>query len=122
MIARGNAICSTAASAVRATPSPSGSSSGALATYLKRVVPIIDREAGSLGALPRPARGRDRLDAFAAAEAKLAADYGQLAAAVRAGDQTAVSRALASLQGNDAPALAARYGLTQCTGSTATVR
>ena len=122
VIARGNAICSTAASAVRAAPSPAGSSTAALAHYLTRVAPVIDTEVAALRALPRPARGRSRLDAFIAAEAKLAADYRQLAAAARRGDQGAVSRALGALQSSDAPALATRYGLSQCTGSTGTVR
>lgn len=122
MIARGDAICSSAARAIHGTTAPTGTSSAALARYLGHVAPILAREATALNGLPRPAVRRSQLEAFLASETTLAADYGRLAAAARAGNESTLQRSLNALEGVDAAALARRYGLDQCTGAIATVR
>jgi hypothetical protein len=122
VIARANAICATATNALRAVPSPSGASTTALGRYFKRAAPIVATEAAGLRALPRPAARRATLDGFIAAQSAAAADYRRLAAAATAGHAAAVQQALSRLQTGDAGGLARRYGLSQCAGSTATVR
>ena len=123
VVARGNAICADAQNAVRALPSPATGQGSlpSLARYLDRVTPVLDKEVASLRGLPRPAARRSTLTAFVGAEASLASGYRALAAAARRDDQAAVTRTLAGLRGNRSGTLAARYGLTQCTGLQGTV-
>lgn len=123
VIAQANAACSTAQNTIRAIPSPASDQGSlpALASYLRKVTPVLDSEVASLRKLPRPAAQRSTLNAFIAAEAKLADGYRTLAAAARRGDQDAVTRALSELQNNRSGTLAGRYGLRQCTGLQGTV-
>jgi hypothetical protein len=122
VIAQGNAICAAALRDLRATPSPAGGATSlpALAAYLRAVMPIIQREASKLQALPRPAADRALLDQYVSAVVRSGAMYRALAAAARRGDQDGVNQALAQLQDNPASSLAARYGLSQCAGASGT--
>jgi hypothetical protein len=122
VIARGNAICAGALRDLRATPPPAGGETSltGLAAYLRAVMPILQREVSSLKALPRPSADRALLDQYVSAVAKSGATYRALAAAARRGDQDAVNQALAQLEANPAPSLAARYGLGQCAGTAGT--
>jgi hypothetical protein len=122
VVVRADAICSNALRDIRATPSPAGGATAlpALAAYLRTVVPILRREASDLKALPRPAAHRVLLNQYLAAIGSSSATYRALAAAAARGDQAAVNQALARLQVNRAPALAARYGLRQCVGAAGT--
>lgn len=122
VIARGNAICAGALRDLRATPAPAGgeTSLSGLAAYLQSVLPTLAREASNLEALPRPAADRAVLNQYLSAFGRSQASYRALVAAARRGDQTAVNQALAQLQANPAPSLAARYGLNQCAGAAGT--
>jgi hypothetical protein len=122
VIARGNAICAGALRDLRATPPPAGGETSlpGLAAYLRTVMPILRRENASLQRLPRPTADRALLGQYLSAVAKSDATYGTLAAAARRGDQDAVNQALAQLEANPASSLAARYGLSQCTGAAGT--
>ncbi|HEY5188321.1 MAG TPA: hypothetical protein VII87_04755 [Solirubrobacteraceae bacterium] len=122
VIARGNAICLSALRAVRSQPPPSAAGSlPALADYLKRVVPIVDKEVAAVRALPRPAHDRALLDRYVSALTATGAEYRTLAAAAARGDRSAVAQALAALRASTAAPAAARYGLSDCAGSGATV-
>jgi hypothetical protein len=114
VIVRGNAICSGALRDVRALPPPAAGSLAGMATYLKQVVPIVQREAASIRALPRPAKDRALLERYVTALTATAGRYQGLEAAAARGDQAAVTSGLATLAADGAPALAAQYGLTQC--------
>ena len=122
VIARGNAICASAARDLLATPPPAGgeASLSGLAAYLRAIMPILQRELSNLQALPRPTADRALLDQYVSAVTKSGATYRALAAAAQGGDQDAVNQALAQLQANPAPSLAARYGLKQCAGAAGT--
>jgi hypothetical protein len=123
VIARGNAICAGALQDIRAVPAPAGGagSLGGLAAYVRRVAPIVEREARQLQALPRPAKDRALLERYLAAVAAEAGQYRALAAAAQAGDSAGVAQELANLRGSQAASLATQYGLTECAapGSTA---
>jgi hypothetical protein len=119
VIARGNAICTATLRAERATPSPSGTGAS-LATYFRSALPIVEKEAAQLRSLPRPARDRPVLTHYLAAMGAVAHEYRALAAAAAAGDAGATARALAALRSSPAPALAGRYGLTQCAAAAGT--
>jgi hypothetical protein len=122
VIARANAICAGALRDLRATPPPAGGETSlpGLAAYLRSVAPILQREASNLQTLPRPAADRAVLDQYVSEVAKAGATYRALAAAALRGDQDAVNLALAQLEANPASSLAARYGLSQCTGAAGT--
>jgi hypothetical protein len=119
VIARGNAICAATLRAERATPSPSGTG-GSLATYFRSALPIVEKEAAQLRSLPRPARDRAVLTRYLAAMASLQRQYRALATATASGDGAATAQALAALRSSPAPALAGRYGLTQCAAAAGT--
>ena len=122
VIAQGNAICAGALRDIRALPSPAaaGASTGGLAKYLQRVVPIVDKEISQLRALPRPAGDRAVLERYLAAMKAIDAQYHGLVAAARSGDTTAVSDRLSSLAASPAAGLAEQYGLTQCASASGT--
>ncbi len=102
-------------------PPPAGRlAAGALATYLGKVQPIIDKEAAETRALPRPAQDRAILDRYVAAVSAEAISTSALATAARNGDSAGVSQALSALRDNAAPALAAQYGLGRCNASAGT--
>jgi hypothetical protein len=119
VIARANAICVNALDGVRAVPPPTGgtNSPAALAGYLKKVVPIVSKEAADTRALPRPAQDKAILDRYVRAVSATAAQYRTLAAAAQRGDAGAVAQGLAALRTSPAPALAAQYGLARCSAS-----
>jgi hypothetical protein len=121
VIARGNAICSSALSAIRAVPPPSGGSAAALGAYLQKVRPIVDKETSQLGALPRPAARKATLDAFVAAFEASDRAYRRAAAAGGRGDADGIAQALSALRSSRVAPLARAYGLTDCTGGLATV-
>jgi hypothetical protein len=93
----------------------------ALADYLNKVRPIVDREASGITALPRPAARQATLERFVTAVTAADQAYRQAAAAATRGDSAAVASALARLHANPAATLARRYGLTACAGTGATV-
>jgi hypothetical protein len=120
VIARGNQICETAASSVRALTPPSGQSLSGLASYYKQVTPIVGAEVNQLQALPRPSQDRALLNRYLEAIARSATDYESLAAAARNGDRAALATASAALRSNPAAGLATSYGITRCGGSLGT--
>jgi hypothetical protein len=67
VIARGNQISETAASAVRSVSPPNREPLAALAQYYKRVAPIVATEVKRPQALPRPSRDRALLNRYLAA-------------------------------------------------------
>jgi hypothetical protein len=121
VVARGNAICTQALSAIRSVPPPTGATAGALATYLKKVGPIVEKEASQLAGLPRPAVQKQTLDAFVSAFQATAHAYRDAAAAASRGSAADARQALASLNSSKVPQLATQYGLTACTGAGGTV-
>jgi hypothetical protein len=120
VIARANGICVSTLRGVRNVPPPAGTSLTALATYLGRVQPIIDQEAADTRALPRPAQDRAVLNRYVAAVSAGAAQYHAAATAAKNGDSAGVSQALSALRDNAAPALAAQYGLGECSAAAGT--
>jgi hypothetical protein len=115
VIARANGICINALRAVRLVPPPAGATG--LAGYLQKVAPIVEKEASSTRALPRPAQDRAVLDRYVTAVTASANQYRALAKAAHDGDSAAVSAGLAALRASPVPALAARYGLPRCSVS-----
>jgi hypothetical protein len=118
VIARGNAICSAALRDVRAVPPPTGAA--AQAPYLKKVLPIVEREASSTRALPRPAQDRGLLNRYVAAVTTTEQRYRALEAAAARNDPATVSRVLAALRADPATTLAKRYGMTRCSAAAGT--
>ena len=118
VIARANGICIDALRAARSVPPPAGSGSrAALAAYLQKLAPIIEKEASQTRALPRPAQDRAVLDRYVAAVSAGANQYRTLARAASHGDLATVNQSLTALRASRAPALAAQYGLTRCSVS-----
>jgi hypothetical protein len=122
VVARANAICASALRHVRATPPPTGTPPALtdLAVYLRRVLPVVEREVSALRALPRPDKDHALLDRYIAAVGAAGVNYQTLTAAAEKGDPAGVSRALAALRSNAAAALAQEYGLSQCAASSGT--
>lgn len=119
VIARANGICINTLRAVRSLPPPSGGagSPSALAPYLQKVAPIVEKEASETRALPRPAQDHTLLNRYVAAVTSSANQYRALARAAKDDDSAALSQGLAALRASPVPALAARYGLTRCSVS-----
>jgi len=120
VIARGNQICDTAAAAVRAVPPPAGTSTQALARYYEQVLPIVDKEASQLQALPRPAQNRSTLKAYVDAIAASVTAYHKVVAAAQQGDSGTVASESAKLRASPAAGLAQLYGMTDCARSPGT--
>lgn len=122
VIARANGICISALRAVRSVPAPAGGTGApaALATYLDKVVPIVEKEASDTRALPRPAKDRVLLDRYIAAVSAGASQYRALETAAKNGNAEAVAHGLAALRLSPAPALAVQYGLNRCNASAGT--
>jgi hypothetical protein len=116
VIARGNAICSSALSSVRVVvPPPKGANSGtALSGYFKRIEPIVDKEVSQLGKLPRPDTDKAVLNRYIDAVTKAGTVYKQLVAAAQRNDIPGVARALSALRASPAQSLAQQYGMSQC--------
>jgi hypothetical protein len=119
VIARGNAICSSAVSSVRAVAPAKGSGS-ALAGYFKQLEPIVAHEVSQLRKLPRPDTDKAVLNQYIDAVTKAGTTYTALAAAARRGDLTAVAKYLGELRANPAQSLAQKYGMSQCAAAAAT--
>ena len=123
-LARANAICAAALRQVRAVPAPGATGPSALIPYLDRVVPILRAEDVALHRLKRPAQAHAlgaRRVVWLQAEGAAVAAYVSLDRAAHRGDAGALATAEAALRDSPAPALAARYGLSDCAraGSTA---
>jgi len=114
VIARGNAICLSTLRALRALPPSSGTGEAALRDYLRRAIPLVEKEVIQLGTLPRPPRDRAVLEGYLAAVREAGGDYRRLATAARSGDPADVTAALSALRANPAGTLARRYGLDDC--------
>jgi hypothetical protein len=116
VIARGNAICSSAVSSVRAVVPPAkGASSGtALAGYFKQLAPIVAKEISQLRKLPRPSTDKALLDRYIDAVTKAGKIYKQLAAAAQRNDIPGVAKYLGALRASPAQSLAQQYGMSQC--------
>jgi len=120
VIAHANGICVSTLRQVREVPPPAGSSLTALAGYLAKVAPIVDKEASDTRALPRPTKDRAVLNRYVAAVSASATQYRALATAAKNGDAAGVSQALATLRDNPAQALAQQYGLSECIAAAGT--
>jgi hypothetical protein len=128
VIKRANAICANTLRDVRALvpPTPSGNRGGRFSVgvpdtrYLNALAGLIQTEAGQLSKLPRPARDRALLSQYIAAVDRVAAGYRRLATASKQGSNGRVAAILSALRANPAPALATRYGMTVCAGSSGT--
>ena len=122
VIARGNAICSSAVSSVRAVVPPAkGASSGnALARYFKQLEPIVAKEVSQLGKLPRPGADKAVLNGYIGAVGKAGDVYKQLVAAAQRNDIPGVAKYLGALRASPAHALAQRYGMSQCAAAAGT--
>jgi predicted NBD/HSP70 family sugar kinase len=116
---RADAICASALTQARSI-APGTS----LSSYLAHYVPVLESEASQLQALRRPpdtASDRATLEHYYAALRQTVAEYRQLAAATKSGDQQAVTNAEAALGASPVYSLATSYGLRSCgtPGSTA---
>jgi hypothetical protein len=120
VVARADGICVNTLRQVRGVPPPAGTSLPALAAYLAKVVPIVEKEASDTRALPRPAQDQALLDQYVNAVSDGATQYRAMATAARNGDTAGVSQALSTLRDNPAQSLAGRYGLAECQASAGT--
>jgi len=116
VIARGNAICSSAVSSVRAVVPPAkGASSGtALAGYFKQLEPIVAKEVSQLRKLPRPSTDKAVLTRYIDSVSKAGDVYKQLVAAAQRNDIPGVAKYLGALRASPAQSLAQQYGMSQC--------
>jgi hypothetical protein len=122
VIARGNAICSSAVSSVRAVvPPANGTTSGtALAGYFKRLEPIVAKEVSQLRKLPRPSTDQAVLNRYIDSVTKAGDVYKQLVAAAQRNDIPGVARYLGALRASPAQSLAQQYGMSQCAAAAGT--
>lgn len=122
VVARANAICASAVRAARALPSPAGgaNSPAALTAYLRQLLPIVDHEASSTRALPRPSQDRQILNRYVAAVSLSDEQFHALDTAAQHDSTAGVSQALAALRANPATTLARQYGLVQCASAAGT--
>jgi hypothetical protein len=124
-VARANGICTDTLGQTRAiAPTGAPQSNRALAAYLRRVLPILQQEAGQLRALRRPPDSdsdKAALDRYLSALDVEVAATRRLRDAASRNDGGGVSAAESDLQASQAASLAARYGLKSCAapGSTA---
>jgi hypothetical protein len=122
VIARGNAICSSAVSSVRAVVPPAkGAGSGtALAGYFKQLEPIVAREVSQLRKLPRPGTEKAVLNRYIDSVTKAGNVYKQLVSAAQRNDIPGVAKYLGDLRASPAQSLAQRYGMRQCAAAAGT--
>ena len=122
VIARGNAICSSAVSSARAVVPPAkGTGSGsALAGYFKQLEPIVAHEVSQLRKLPHPDADKAVLNQYTAAVTKAGTTYKALAAAAQRGDIAGVAKYLGELRASPAQSLAQKYGMSQCAAAAGT--
>jgi hypothetical protein len=127
--ARADAICIAAVRQERSLAPPSFSGSAALkshslATYLARVLPIVESEARRLRRLPRPSQSahhRAALAAYLHALDQATAGFQALAGAAATGDPQRLQAAEAALASTNLTGLAAAGGLTGCATPGATI-
>jgi hypothetical protein len=122
-VARANAICARALRDTRAVPPPTGGLAG-LGDYAAHVLKVVRGEESDLHGLAIPtqsAANRALLKRYLTANADVATAYAQLAAAAKRGDASGVGAAEAALRASPVSALAARYGLHDCSSPGATV-
>jgi hypothetical protein len=120
VVARADGICADTLREVRAVPAPVSQSVAALSAYYARVAPIVESEATAVEKLPRPRQDQRVLNRWISSVDLFAAEYRAIANAARLGDRQAIATAQAAVRTNDAPALAAGYGLRVCTGAAGT--
>jgi hypothetical protein len=122
VIARGNAICSSALSSARAVVPPGkGTSSGtALAGYFKQLEPIVAKEVSQLRKLPRPSTDKAVLNRYIDSVTKAGDVYKQLVAAAQRNDIPGVAKYLSALRDSPAQSLARQYGMSQCAAAAGT--
>jgi hypothetical protein len=122
VIARGNAICSSAVSSVRAVVPPAkGASSGtALAGYFKQLEPIVAKEVSQLRKLPRPSSDKAVLTRYIDSVTKAGNVYKQLVSAAQRNDIPGVAKYLGALRASPAQSLAQQYGMSQCAAAAGT--
>ena len=127
-IARADGICNNAVRDTRTIPAPAVTGDyprqlHALASYLDKLLPVVESEAQQLRALRRPS-GNDAdqaaLDRYLGAVSASVSHYRDLALAARQGDEAGVASAEAALRSSRVASLAASYGLTQCSQPGAT--
>ncbi|MDQ6850029.1 MAG: hypothetical protein M3070_08685 [Actinomycetota bacterium] len=116
VIARGNAICSSAVNSVRAVVPPAkGAGSGtALAGYFRQLEPIVAKEVTQLRKLPRPSTDRAVLNRYIDSVTKAGNVYKQLVSAAERNDIPGVAKHLSALRASPAQSLAQRYGMSKC--------
>ena len=123
-VASANAICAATVRDARELAPPTSGQVSDLASYLAKVVPIIQSEQRQISALPRPTQSASNsaeLARYLAALRQSAADFQALEAAAKAGDRHAIDSAEAALRVNPVSSLAASYGLRSCATAGATV-
>ena len=122
VIARGNAICSSAVSSVRAVvpPAKGAGSATALAGYFKQLEPIVANEVSQLRKLPRPSVDQALLNRYIDAVSEAGTVYKRLVSAAERNDVPAVARYLGALRASPAQSLAQRYGIGQCAAAAGT--
>jgi hypothetical protein len=128
-IASADAICASAVRQTRSVAPPAFTSSkkeqlSALASYLAKVLPIVQSEDTHIRALRRPSQGarqRALLARYLAALRQTVSDYQDLAAAAKQGDAASVAGAEGVLHDSPVTSLAASYGLRSCETPGATV-
>jgi hypothetical protein len=118
-IARADAICTSTLRQARALAPPASTSQpgGALAAYLRQLVPLVQSEADQLRALKRPpdkARDGATLTAYYKALGQIVDNYRRLETAARSSDIQTVTDVEATLRASPVAALAASYGLRSC--------
>jgi hypothetical protein len=120
-IRRADIICARGAARQRQlhTPQLSGTPSevlSALGRYVGQLLPVARGIATQLHALAEPTQDRAELRRYFAAVDGAVADLQRLGEAARRGDAAAVRRGAVALNGNQANALARRYGFRVCGG------
>lgn len=111
-VVRADAICASELRQARSI-----GSGKALSAYLAAYVPVLQAEESQLEALrrpPGPARDRAALERYFTALSQAVAEYRQLAASVKTGDNQGVANAEAVLGASRVYSLATAYGLGSC--------
>jgi hypothetical protein len=124
-----DAICAATVRAERTIPPPSfgrgpDAQLRALARFLTRALPLIERESRSLHGLRRPTgmpAGGATLRRYLAAVSRTTADFEELASDARKQDASGVAAVEARLRAIPIATLAGSYGMSDCASPGATV-
>jgi hypothetical protein len=124
-VARANAICTSTLRQTRALTPPASTSppAGALAAYLRHLVPLVQSEVTQLRGLKRPdgtAADRATLTRYLAALGQVVTAYRELERAAKRGDAQTMTNVEAALRASPVAALATSYGLRACSSAGAT--